>query len=62
MKCYWLFCAFRFFDILKYIQLIKQKILNGAKGVIMDDIIAGIYSFNIIMLYKIIYYIYEKLH
>ena len=29
--------------------------MSGAKGVIIDDIIAGVYSLIIIMFYKIIY-------
>ena len=48
------FCAFEFFDITKIYQLMKAENLSGAKGVIIDDIIAGIYSLIIIMIYKII--------
>ena len=48
------FCAFRFFDITKIYPINKAEKLSGAKGVIMDDIIAGIYSLIIIMFYKIV--------
>lgn len=48
------FCTFRFFDIFKVYPINKAENLKGATGVIMDDIIAGIYSLIIIMIYKII--------
>tara|TARA_Y100000992_G_C21202491_1_gene461200 strand:+ start:283 stop:741 length:459 start_codon:yes stop_codon:yes gene_type:complete len=48
------FCAFRFFDITKIYPINKAEKLSGAKGVIIDDIIAGIYSLIIIMFYKIV--------
>jgi phosphatidylglycerophosphatase A len=48
------FCAFRFFDITKVYPINRAENLSGAKGVIIDDIIAGIYSLIIIMFYKII--------
>ena len=48
------FCAFRFFDITKIYPINIAEKLSGAKGVIMDDIIAGIYSLIIIMFYKIV--------
>ena len=48
------FCAFRFFDITKIYPINKAEKMSGAKGVIIDDIIAGIYSLIIIMFYKII--------
>ena len=48
------FCAFRFFDITKIYPINRAENLSGAKGVIIDDIIAGIYSLIIIMIYKII--------
>ena len=47
------FCTFRFFDIFKVYPINKAENLKGATGVIMDDIIAGIYSLIIIMIYKI---------
>ncbi len=48
------FCAFRFFDITKIYPINRAEEMNGAKGVIVDDIIAGIYSLIIIMFFKII--------
>ena len=48
------FCAFRFFDITKIYPINRAEEMNGAKGVIIDDIIAGIYSLIIIMFFKII--------
>ena len=48
------FCAFRFFDITKIYPINRAEKMSGAKGVIIDDIIAGIYSLIIIMFYKII--------
>ena len=48
------FCAFRFFDITKIYPINRAEQMSGAKGVIIDDIIAGIYSLIIIMFYKII--------
>ena len=45
---------FRFFDITKIYPINNAEKLSGAKGVIMDDIIAGIYSLIIIMFYKIV--------
>ena len=48
------FCAFRFFDITKIYPINRAEKISGARGVIFDDIIAGIYSLIIIMLYKII--------
>jgi phosphatidylglycerophosphatase A len=48
------FCSFRFFDITKIYPIDWAEKMSGAKGVIIDDIIAGIYSLVIIMFYKII--------
>ena len=48
------FCAFRFFDIFKIYPVNKAENIKGAAGVIMDDIVAGIYAIAIIMAYKII--------
>ena len=47
------FCAFRFFDITKIYPINRAEKISGARGVIFDDVIAGIYSLIIIMLYKI---------
>ena len=48
------FCSFRFFDITKIYPIDWAEKMSGAKGVIIDDIIAGIYSLIIIMFFKII--------
>ena len=48
------FCAFRFFDIYKIYPINKAERLKGSIGVIVDDIVAGIYSLIIVMVYKII--------
>ena len=47
------FCAFRFFDITKIYPINRAEKISGARGVIFDDVIAGIYSLIIILLYKI---------
>jgi phosphatidylglycerophosphatase A len=39
---------FRFFDILKPLYIKKMELLPGGWGVMMDDVLAGIYS-NILM-------------
>ena len=51
------FCAFRFFDIYKIYPVNKAENIKGSTGVIMDDIVAGIYSLVIVMSYKIILYL-----
>ena len=48
------FCAFRFFDIFKIYPINRAEDIKGSTGVIMDDIIAGVYTVIIIMIYKII--------
>ena len=48
------FVTFRFFDIYKIYPINKIEDLKGSYGVILDDIIAGIYSLIILMLYKIL--------
>ena len=48
------FCSFRFFDIFKIYPVNKAENIAGAKGVIMDDIIAGIYAIIIVLAYRII--------
>ena len=42
------FCAFRLFDITKLYPINRAEKISGAKGVIVDDIIAGIYSLIIV--------------
>ena len=49
------FCVFRFFDIFKIYPVNKAENIRGAAGVIMDDVIAGIYSLIIVMIYKIFF-------
>ena len=48
------FVTFRFFDIYKIYPINKIEDLKGSYGVILDDIVAGIYSLIILMLYKIL--------
>ena len=48
------FVTFRFFDIYKVYPINKMEDLKGSYGVILDDIVAGIYSLIILMLYKIL--------
>ena len=47
------FVTFRFFDIYKIYPINKMEDIRGSYGVILDDIVAGIYSLIVIMLYKI---------
>ena len=48
------FVTFRFFDIYKIYPINKMEDLEGSYGVILDDIVAGIYSLIILMLYKLL--------
>ena len=48
------FVTFRLFDIYKIYPINKMEDLKGSYGVILDDIVAGIYSLIILMLYKIL--------
>ncbi len=48
------FAAFRFFDIFKIYPINIAEKLEGSRGVIFDDIIAGIYALVLIYIYKII--------
>ena len=48
------FVTFRFFDIYKIYPINKMEDLKGSYGVILDDIVAGLYSLIILMLYKIL--------
>lgn len=43
------FVLFRFFDILKPLGIRKMENLKGGVGVMMDDILAGVYSLLIIV-------------
>ena len=51
------FSSFRWFDIFKIYPVNKVENIEGANGVIMDDVVAGIYSLIIIMIYKIILFL-----
>lgn len=43
------FILFRLFDIYKPLGIRKMENLNGGLGVMMDDIVAGVYSFIILL-------------
>ena len=49
------FSAFRFFDIYKIYPINKAEKMSGSYGIIMDDVIAGVYTLIVIMLYKILF-------
>ena len=49
------FVTFRFFDIYKIYPINKIEDLKGSYGVILDDIVAGIYSLIILMLLSLIH-------
>ena len=51
------FSSFRLFDIFKIYPVNKVENIKGANGVIMDDVVAGIYSLIIIMVYKIVLFL-----
>ena len=44
------FCCFRFFDILKPFPINRSQRLGGGVGVVMDDLIAGLYSRIVLMI------------
>ena len=46
------FISFRIFDIFKFYPANKAEELPGASGVILDDVIAGIYSLIIVFVSK----------
>ena len=48
------FVSFRFFDIYKIYPINKAEEIEGSYGVILDDIIAGIYALIVLMIYKIV--------
>ena len=48
------FVSFRFFDIYKIYPINIAEKIDGSYGVILDDIIAGIYALIVLMIYKII--------
>ena len=47
------FIAFRIFDIYKFYPVNRAENFKGATGVILDDVVAGIYSLIILMIYKL---------
>jgi phosphatidylglycerophosphatase A len=46
------FVSFRIFDIYKLYPANYAETMHGANGVIMDDVIAGIYSLIIVFIFK----------
>ena len=44
------FLLFRFFDIIKPFPAARAEKLSGGLGVILDDLVAGLYSFAIVQL------------
>lgn len=46
------FILFRFFDILKPLGIKKMENLKGGVGIMMDDILSGIYSLLIVIVLK----------
>ena len=56
LSCFLIFIIFRFFDIIKFFpaNLIDKKILNSF-GIILDDIVAGIYTIITIYLVNVFY-------
>ncbi len=49
------FSTFRLFDIFKIYPVNKAEKIKGEFGVILDDIIAGIYSLIFVLLFRIIF-------
>ena len=47
------FFAFRFFDIFKIYPVNKADNLKGAWGVILDDVIAGLYALIFVLLFRV---------
>ena len=47
------FFLFRFFDITKFLGINKIENLNGSLGIMLDDIVAGIYTLIIVFFIKI---------
>lgn len=44
------FCAFRFFDIAKPWLVRRLERLPGADGILLDDVMAGVYAWALVML------------
>lgn len=47
------FLSFRFFDIFKVFPINKAEKIDGSTGVLLDDIIAGVYALIVIILFRI---------
>ena len=48
------FVSFRIFDIFKIFPVNKAEMLDGPIGIILDDVIAGIYALIILLVFQII--------
>ena len=48
------FVSFRIFDIFKIYPVNKAEILDGPIGIILDDVIAGIYTLIILLVFQIV--------
>ena len=48
------FVSFRIFDVFKIYPVNKADMLDGPIGVILDDVIAGIYTLIILLIFQII--------
>ena len=48
------FVSFRIFDIFKIYPVNKAEMINGPVGIILDDVIAGIYTLIILLFFQII--------
>ena len=46
------FISFRIFDIYKIYPVNRAEELSGASGVIMDDVVAGIYALIVVFIFK----------
>ncbi|MFT4071078.1 MAG: phosphatidylglycerophosphatase A [Dysgonamonadaceae bacterium] len=57
MHAFVAFLLFRFFDILKPLGIRKMESIKGGWGVMMDDILAGIYSFIVLIFMTKIFHI-----
>ena len=50
------FVCFRIFDIYKIFPVNLAERIKGSYGIIIDDVIAGIYSIILLMIYRIIFF------
>ena len=48
------FVSFRIFDIFKIYPVNKAEMINGPIGIILDDVIAGIYTLIILLVFQIV--------